>query len=148
MTRGVFRARVCLGRDLLPAPQPHLRFASINSCPLFFSHFQCWRAGIVQGTMKTVELGRAVISFAEKNVQLWSTTSITLSPLQTSLDLQSLNHQLLSRLLASGKVWVCRGDGLQLRIEISAHGEPLDFLELNRLAEKIVDAPVCMFTQP
>lgn len=92
--------------------------------------------------MKTVELGRAVINFPENNVQLWSTTFITLSPLQTSIDLHSLNHQLLSRLLVSGKIWTCRGVDFQLRIEILVHGEQLGPSELNRLAEQLVDAPV------
>ena len=92
--------------------------------------------------MKTVELGRAVISFAEKNVQVWSTTLITLSPLETSFDIESLHHQLLARLLVSGNVWICRGNGFQLRIAITTHGEQLGLSELNCLAQKLVDAPV------
>ncbi|KAH7125438.1 hypothetical protein B0J11DRAFT_306723 [Dendryphion nanum] len=91
---------------------------------------------------KTIELGRAVIASADSGIQLWSTTLITLSPLERSFDTQALDHFSLVQLVHSGYVWVCRGNGLYLDIKLTTQGENLRGAELSQLANKLMNAPV------
>jgi hypothetical protein len=91
---------------------------------------------------RTVELGRAVLSISEPPSQLWLTTLITISLQHDSLDLQQYNRPELLKFLLSREVWVCRGHGMQLALNITLYGEPLGTKERDDLAESIVDAPV------
>jgi hypothetical protein len=92
--------------------------------------------------LRTVELGRAVISSMQAQAQLWLKTLITVSPQHNSLTVEQLNQQNFLELLSSGKAWVCRGNGLHLVLELCVAGQPLGHIEKEQLALSIVKAPV------
>ncbi|KAF2635993.1 hypothetical protein P280DRAFT_553338 [Massarina eburnea CBS 473.64] len=90
---------------------------------------------------RTVELGRAVVSSTVTYQELWLTTLITLSPKQRSINLQHFSTTSLIDFLSSGDVWVERGNGMHLALEITSQSEPLDNEELQSLSEGITNAP-------
>lgn len=92
--------------------------------------------------LRTVELGRAVISATETTLELWLTALITLSPNQDCINFDQLNHPALFDLLTSGEVWVDQVENMQFVLDVSVRGEPIDRLKMRPLAERIVDAPV------
>jgi hypothetical protein len=75
-------------------------------------------------------------------LQLWLTTSITISPQDELTNLPQLNQSQVLEYLLSGNCWVCRANGLHLALEFTVQGEPLDREEKERLAVSIVNAPV------
>ncbi|KAF2117753.1 hypothetical protein BDV96DRAFT_644094 [Lophiotrema nucula] len=90
---------------------------------------------------RTVELGRAVLQSTGAQLQLWLTTLITISPEQATTNLNKLSHAALLELLSSGDVWVRRGNGMHLVLELTVLGEHLDQLNTERLARGIINAP-------
>jgi hypothetical protein len=91
---------------------------------------------------RTIELGRAVLSLPSKKLELWLTTLITISPAQDATDLKHLSDNETIDLLASGSVWVERGNGMRLSLDITLHREPLPGDQLRQISDSIVNAPV------
>lgn len=91
---------------------------------------------------RTVELGRAVLSSSNANLELWLTTLISVSQQQSTINIQQLSVNELINLLSSGNVWVGRGTGMHLIFNITLQQEPLASDRLRQLAEGIVEAPV------
>jgi hypothetical protein len=91
---------------------------------------------------RTIELGRAVLDSSSAKLQLWLTTLITISPERDSTNVQHLNTQALLDLLLSGNVWVGRGNGMHMVLELTANGDPIGSKDLQVLAEQIINAPV------
>jgi len=91
---------------------------------------------------RTLELGRAVLGSQSASLQLWLTTSITLSSQDESTNLKQLNPTQIIEDLLSGKYWVCRGNGLHLALELTVQGESLDCEKREQLARSITNAPV------
>jgi hypothetical protein len=76
------------------------------------------------------------------SLQLWLTTSITISSQDESTNLQQLTPAQVLEYLLSGSCWVCRGNGLHLSLELTVQGDPLVDEEKQQLATSIVNAPV------
>jgi len=95
---------------------------------------------------RTIEVGRAVLSCPTHALELWLTTLITVSPLQQSIDLQQLSPCDLLSLLASGTIWVGRGNGMRVEIEVTLRGEQLPPQQLQELVSSIISAPVSSVT--
>lgn len=91
---------------------------------------------------KSIELGRAVLSTPAVNLELWLKTLITISPQQHCTDLEQHNAASLLDTLSSGKVWVGRGNGLYIELEITSRHRPVANEQLRRLSECILAAPV------
>ncbi|KAJ4987220.1 hypothetical protein SVAN01_07231 [Stagonosporopsis vannaccii] len=90
----------------------------------------------------SIELGRAVLSTPAANLELWLRTLITISPQQQCTDLEQHNAASLLGILSSGKVWVGRGNGLYIDLDITFKHQPVADEQLRRLSEDILVAPV------
>jgi hypothetical protein len=90
---------------------------------------------------RTIEVGRAVLSSSTQRLELWLTTLITISPSQ-QIDNQQLSSPALLRLLSSGNLWMGRGSGMLMQIELTLRGEPLPQERFSGLIENIMSAPV------
>lgn len=97
---------------------------------------------------RTIELGRAVLSSPTTSHELWLTTLITISPQQNSTNIEQYNPPFLLDLLSSGSVWVGRGNGLHIDLNLTLRGEPLGDRHLQELANRIVEAPASMESKP
>jgi hypothetical protein len=91
---------------------------------------------------RTIEVGRAVLSCPTHDLELWLTTLITISPLQQPIDPQQLSSHAFLSLLASGDVWVGRGSGMRVDVELTLRGEQLPHQQLQELVKSIMSAPV------
>lgn len=94
---------------------------------------------------KSIELGRAVLSTSTANFELWLRTLITISPPQQRTNLEELDLLAALRLLSSGNVWLGRGNGLHMDLDITFRGQPLAGQQLQQLSGAIVEAPVSFF---
>jgi hypothetical protein len=93
---------------------------------------------------KSVELGRAVLSTSTANLELWLRTLITISPQQQCTNLEQRDAASILSLLSSGDVWVGRGNGLYMDLDITLRGKPLADEQLQQLSEAMLEAPVSM----
>jgi len=91
---------------------------------------------------KSIELGRAVLSTTTANFELWLTTLITISPQQQCTNLEQRDAASILSLLSSGDVWVGRGQGLHIDLDITLRGQPLAEEQLQQLSEALLEAPV------
>jgi hypothetical protein len=94
---------------------------------------------------KSIELGRAVLSTSTANFELWLKTLITISPQQQCTNLEQRDAASILSFLSSGDVWVGRGNGLYIDLDITLSGKPLADKQLQQLSEAILEAPVSMF---
>lgn len=93
-------------------------------------------------TAQSIEVGRAVLACPTHDLELWLTTLITILPSQQAIDSQQLPPYALLRHLSSGKVWVGRGNGMRLEIELKIRGEQLPHQEREELVQSLISAPV------
>ncbi|KAH7084922.1 hypothetical protein BKA63DRAFT_559598 [Paraphoma chrysanthemicola] len=93
-------------------------------------------------TVRTLEIGRAVLASSSQELELWLTTLITTSPVQHSLDIQQLPPASFSDLLSSGTVWSGRGPGMRVKVTITLRGEPLPNQQMRDLIHHILEAPI------
>lgn len=91
---------------------------------------------------KTVELGRAVLSTSAANLELWLKTLIAISPQQQRANLEQYNAATLLNVLFSDEVWIARGNGLYIDLDVTFKGRPVADEQLRRLTQAILDAPV------
>ncbi len=91
---------------------------------------------------KSIELGRAVLSTAAVNLELWLRTLITISPQQQCTDFGRQDPNSLLEYLANGGVWVGRGSELYIELQISSERRPVSYEQLEQLSEAILIAPV------
>jgi hypothetical protein len=91
---------------------------------------------------RTIEVGRAVLSCPTHDLELWLTTLITISPLQQPIDSQQLSSCAFLSLLASGDVWVGRGNGMRVDVELTLRGEHLPHQQSQELVKSIMSAAV------
>ncbi|KAF3052471.1 hypothetical protein E8E11_010310 [Didymella keratinophila] len=91
---------------------------------------------------KSIELGRAVLSTTTANSELWLTTLITISPQQQCTNLEQRDAASILSHLSSGDVWVGRGQGLYIDLDITLKGQPLAEDQLQQLSEALLEAPV------
>jgi hypothetical protein len=91
---------------------------------------------------RVVELGRAVLASSTQNLELWLTTLITISPSQHSINLQQLSASSILQLLSSGDVWIGRGHGMCIELDLSLRGEQLPHQQFHDLINSILEAPV------
>jgi len=97
---------------------------------------------------RTIEVGRAVLASATHHLELWLTTLITVLPSQHSIDIQQLSSRAFMDLLTSGDVWVGRGNGMRVEVELTLRGEPLPHRQLQELVNNILSAPVSSYGFP
>ena len=82
-----------------------------------------------------------MLSTSAASLELWLRTLITITPQQcTNLELHDATPVL--SLLSSGEVWVGRGNGLFIDLDLTLRGQPLSDEQLRELSEAILDAPV------
>ncbi|KAJ8116280.1 hypothetical protein OPT61_g2257 [Boeremia exigua] len=91
---------------------------------------------------RSIELGRAVLSTASANLELWLRTLITISPQQQCTDLAQHTGYTLLQYLSSGKLWVSLRNELYIGLEISFKGQPIADGQLRQLRDSILNAPV------
>ncbi|KAH8730219.1 hypothetical protein GQ44DRAFT_756698 [Phaeosphaeriaceae sp. PMI808] len=91
---------------------------------------------------KAIEVGRAVLASSTQHLELWLTTLVTISPSQHLVDIQQLSSDSIFRLFSSGNVWVGRGKGMRMEIQLTLRGEPLSFGQLQNLTNNIIAAPI------
>lgn len=98
---------------------------------------------------QTVELGRAVITLPSINLELWLTTSITISSdtddyrvQHPSINLNYIEPSALLDYLSTGDVWVNRGTAMYMSLKFRKLERPLDQHCLQQLGKCIVNAPV------
>lgn len=91
---------------------------------------------------KSIELGRAVLSTAASDLELWLKTLITISPQQECTNFEQHNASSLLELLSSGEVWVGRGNGLYIELDLYLRGQPPANEQLRQLSEVILGATV------
>lgn len=91
---------------------------------------------------RSIELGRAVLSIPAASLELWLRTLITISPQQQCTDLKQYDTASLLDILSSGKVWVGRGNGLYIDLEVGFKHRPVADEQLRQLSEAILSAPV------
>lgn len=91
---------------------------------------------------KSIELGRAVLSTSTSDLELWLKTLITISPQQECTNFDQHNVGSLLELLSSGEVWVGRGNGLYIELELTLRGQPPANEQLRQLSEVILGATV------
>lgn len=91
---------------------------------------------------RSIELGRAVLSTSTANLELWLKTLITISPKQQYTELEQRDANSILSLLSSGDVWVGRGNGLYMDLDITLRGQPLAYEQLQQLYEAMLEAPV------
>ncbi|KAF2490684.1 hypothetical protein BU16DRAFT_131675 [Lophium mytilinum] len=88
----------------------------------------------------TVELGKLVLSYPKANLQLELTTSLTASHLESSIDIQQCHHRDILTLLTSKSVWVSRGCGLHLELQLEVEGRTLSDQDIETLTTTLSDA--------
>jgi hypothetical protein len=103
----------------------------ISSCRYPCTHLRSHRRRVEMS--RVVELGRAVLASSTQNLELWLTTLITISPSQHSINLQ---------LLSSGDVWIGRGHGMCIELDLSLRGDQLPHQQFHDLINSILEAPV------
>lgn len=91
---------------------------------------------------KSIELGRAVLSTSFTNLELWLKTLIRISPQQECINFEQHNAISLSSLLSSGEVWVGRGNGLYIDLDLTFKGQPIADEQLQHLSKALLGAPV------
>lgn len=91
---------------------------------------------------RTIEIGRAVLCSSITNTELWLTTLITISLIHGDINLLQTPRPQLLDLLSSESIWVERGPGMHLNLELTWQGEPLASELYQSLAEKTISAPV------
>lgn len=91
---------------------------------------------------RSIELGRAVLSTSTANFELWLRTLITITPQQQCTNVEQRDATSILGLLSSGKVWVGRGNGLYIDLDLTSRGQPLADEQLQQLSEAILEAPV------
>ncbi|KAF2809347.1 uncharacterized protein BDZ99DRAFT_463185 [Mytilinidion resinicola] len=87
-----------------------------------------------------VELGQLVLSYPRANLQLELTASLTASHPESSIDIQQCPHRDILTLLTSKSVWVGRGCGLHLEIQLDVEGQRLGDHDLDTLTATLSDA--------
>ncbi|KAF3007834.1 hypothetical protein E8E13_010694 [Curvularia kusanoi] len=90
----------------------------------------------------SIELGRAVIATSAADLELWCKTLITISPQQQCTNFEQHSAVSLLELISSDKVWVGRGNGLHVDLNITFNGQPVGDAMLRRLSDSILGAPV------
>lgn len=96
----------------------------------------------------SIELGRAVIATSAADLELWCKTLITISPQQQCTKFEQHSAASLLELISSDKVWVGRGNGLHVDIDITFNGRPVGDAILRRLSDTILSAPVSLVERP
>lgn len=91
---------------------------------------------------RSIELGRAVLSTSSANLELWLRTLITITPQQQCTNVEQRDATSMLGLLSSGEVWVGRGDGLYIDLDLTSRGRPLADEQLQQLSGAILEAPV------
>lgn len=71
---------------------------------------------------------------------------ITVSQSSDATNLQVLNDSALIDYLASGDLWVRRGNGMEIVLDVTEGSQALDRAQADRLTNSILDAPVCAFS--
>lgn len=90
---------------------------------------------------KPIELGRAVLSTPNTNLELWLRTLITVSPQHECTKFEQYNALSLLGLFSSGEAWVGRGNGLCIDLDLTFRGRPLADKQLQQLSEAILGGP-------
>jgi hypothetical protein len=91
---------------------------------------------------RAVEVGRAVLASSTQHLELWLTTLIIISPTQQSINIDQLSSHSILNQMASGRVWIGRGNGLRLEVSIMLRGEPFPINEFQELLNSLLEAPV------
>ncbi len=91
---------------------------------------------------RSIELGRAVVHCPASTLELWLTTSITISSLQDHSDLQQLRPAQVLKTLSSGDLWVCRGSGLHAKFQLTLRDEQLSIQQHQSVIDTLLQAPV------
>ena len=97
---------------------------------------------------KQIELGRAVLVASTVDLELWCKTLITISSQQQDINLERHSAASLLGLLSSDEVWVCRGNGLHVDLDITFDRQPIADAQLWQLSDAILDAPASCSQQP
>ncbi|KAF1833360.1 hypothetical protein BDW02DRAFT_384012 [Decorospora gaudefroyi] len=92
--------------------------------------------------VKSIELGRAVLSSPGTNLELWLNTLITISPQQGEDNLLQLKNFQLLDFFSSSAAWVGRGHGMHMVLEITLGEEALAYEHLQPLTDALLRAPV------
>lgn len=92
--------------------------------------------------LRTLEVGRAVLSSQTSNLELWLTTLIKIVPQEHAIDMQQLRPGPLFDLLSSGNAWIGRCHDMHLDLELNSCGEAFTDRLLRTLTESIIQAPV------
>jgi hypothetical protein len=95
-----------------------------------------------------IELGRAVLATSTADLELWCKTLITISSQQQDINLEHHSAASLLRLLSSDDVWVGRGNGLHIDLNITFDRQPIAEMQLQQLSDAILDAPASNSQQP
>lgn len=90
---------------------------------------------------KQIELGRAVLATSTADLELWCKTLITISSQQQDINLERHSAASLLELLSSDDVWVGRGNGLHVDLNITFNRQPIADMQLQQLSDAILDAP-------
>ena len=93
---------------------------------------------------RSLELGRAVLCSPALTLELWLTTSITISLMQGRSDLQQLKSAELLKMLSSGDFWVCRAVGLHVRFHLTLRDELFPPPQLQIVTDTLLKAPVSL----
>lgn len=97
---------------------------------------------------KQIELGRAVLATSTTDLDLWCKTLITISSQQQDINLERHSAASLLGLLSSNEVWVGRGNGLHIDLDITFDRQPIADVQLRQLSDAILDAPASTLQQP
>lgn len=97
---------------------------------------------------KQIELGRAVLATSTTDLELWCKTLITISSQQQDINLERHSEASLLGLLSSNEVWVGRGNGLYIDLDITFDRQPIADVQLRQLSDAILDAPASTSQQP
>lgn len=97
---------------------------------------------------KQIELGRAVLATSTTDLDLWCKTLITISSQQQDINLERHSEASLLGLLSSNEVWVGRGNGLHIDLDITFDRQPIADVQLRQLSDAILDAPASTLQQP
>lgn len=97
---------------------------------------------------KQIELGRAVLATSTTDLDLWCKTLITISSQQQDINLERHSAASLLGLLSSNEVWVGRGNGLYIDLDITFDRQPIADVQLRQLSNAILDAPASTSQQP
>jgi hypothetical protein len=89
-----------------------------------------------------------VLSTSTANLELWLRTLITISPQQQCINLEQRDAASILSLLSSNEVWVGRGAGLYIDLDLTLRGQPLADEQLQQLSEALLEAPVSALYTP